>query len=274
MRKEVLEELYSKYNRRECAHPDPVVFLYPYDDPLDREIVALVAASLAYGRVAQIHRSVSSVLGRMPSPSAFLKRATGKSLESTFAGFKHRFTTGEELARMLVGIKRLVSRHGSLRRSFAARLKKNHDTVIPALALFVEELKGCAGDTPSSLIPSPEAGSACKRFHLFLRWMVRTDEVDPGGWEEVPASKLVVPLDTHMHRICRYLKLTHRRQADARTACEITEAFRRVVPEDPVRYDFALTRLGMRGDRHVGAFVGRCLKSLGSLKEPYTAPPM
>ena len=95
-------------------------------------------------------------------------------------------------------------------------------------------------------MPCPSGGSACKRLNLFMRWMVRCDEVDPGGWEEIPASSLVVPLDTHMYKICRALNLTGRRQADLRAAVEITKAFKKVAPDDPVRYDFALTRLGIR----------------------------
>ena len=96
--------------------------------------------------------------------------------------------------------------------------------------------------------PDPAAGSACKRLHLFLRWMVRSDDVDPGPWTSVPAGKLVIPLDTHLHRLAAKLGATRRRSADRTTALEITEAFRRIRPDDPVRYDFALTRLGIRPD--------------------------
>ena len=85
--------------------------------------------------------------------------------------------------------------------------------------------------------------------------MVRRDEVDPGGWSSVPVSKLIVPLDTHMHRICLLLNLTKRRQADLRTAVDITHAFRKIAPEDPVRYDFALTRLGIRDDTDLVSFL-------------------
>jgi uncharacterized protein (TIGR02757 family) len=98
------------------------------------------------------------------------------------------------------------------------------------------------------LLPDPAAGSACKRLHLYLRWMVRRDAVDPGGWSRVRARQLVAPVDVHMHRLGRALGFTKRRQADARTALEITAALRRFAPHDPVRYDFALTRLGIRDD--------------------------
>ena len=93
---------------------------------------------------------------------------------------------------------------------------------------------------------------------MFLRWMVRKDEVDPGGWDSVPASKLIVPLDIHMHRICLSLKLTKRKQGDLRTAVDITHAFRRIAPEDPVRYDFVITRLGIRKDTDLASFLKAC----------------
>jgi uncharacterized protein (TIGR02757 family) len=78
--------------------------------------------------------------------------------------------------------------------------------------------------------------------------MVRSDAVDPGGWDDISPAKLIVPLDVHMHRICMALGMTSRKQADLNTALEITQGFRAFVPEDPVKYDFALTRIGIRND--------------------------
>jgi len=244
--KERLESLYSLYNRRCYVHPDPLEFLYDFHDPVDIEVVGFIAASLAYGNVKQILRSVSLVLSKMgPSPSAFLLGSPFHGIATAFADFKHRFTAGEDLARLLWGMRRTIERHGSLQKCFMSRLRRDDGTLIPALSAFVEDIfpEGC-----DFLIPAPGKGSACKRLNLFLRWMVRRDDVDPGGWDGVPPSKLVVPLDTHMHRIAMTLGLTRRKQADLRTAIEITEAFREVSPRDPVRYDFVLTRFGIRKD--------------------------
>ncbi|MGA1839157.1 MAG: TIGR02757 family protein [bacterium] len=241
-----LEELYGKYNHRRFVHPDPLEFLYNYEYLHDREIVGLVASSLAYGRVEQILKSVSSVLERMQEPSYFLKCSSMESLRSIFRDFKHRFTTGEDLATLLYGAKRVIEKYGSLYECF--RTKLNDDpTIFPALKSFMTELSVMNNFMYNSLVPSPLKGSACKRMNLFLRWMVRKDNVDPGGWDDVPASKLIVPLDTHLYRICCAMNLSQRKQADMKTAFEITNAFRTIAPEDPVKYDFALTRLGMRG---------------------------
>jgi len=253
--RERLDELYRLYNRREFVYPDPLQFLYGYSELHDREVIGFIASSLAYGRVNQILKSVSTVLERMNhSPFSFLENASLKQLRDTFSDFKHRFTTGDELASMLWGAKLMIEQYGSLYECFLADLKDDQDTVLPALSAFVKKLIGVIPVDQNSLLASPDKGSACKRLNLFLRWMVRQDCVDPGGWSKVPLSKLIIPLDTHMHKICLLLNFTRRKQADMRTAMDITHAFRKMVPEDPVRYDFALTRLGIRNDTDMDAF--------------------
>lgn len=251
-----LEALYDKYNHREYVHPDPLEFLYDYPSQDDREIVALLASTLAYGRVALILRSVSEVLERIkPSPCAFVREASEKTLLSTFTGFKHRFTTGEQLGGLLVGVKHVLGRHGSLNSCFLAGLDQGEETIVSALSRFTAELGAASPCSCDFMLPDPGRKSACKRLNLFLRWMVRKDRVDPGGWEGVPPSKLVVPLDTHMYRTGLALGFSARKSADLRAALEITEGFRGIAPGDPVRYDFALTRLGIRDDASLADFL-------------------
>lgn len=242
----VLDELYQRLNRRELIHPDPLEFLYDYEEPEDREIVGLLASSLAYGRVGQILTSVSKVLEPMrDSPARFVAKASGDILRLTFRDFRHRFTTGDQVASLLLGMKKAIARHGSLQRCFVEHMKPADRSVLPALEGFVAELAREGAAPGAMFLPSPAAGSACKRLHLFLRWMVRRDDVDPGGWTGISPSMLIVPLDTHMHRIGLHTGLIGRRQPDQKAAVEMTEAFRAIHPDDPVRYDFALTRLGI-----------------------------
>ena len=244
-----LETLYARYNRKEYIHPDPLEFLYQYEDTRDREIVGLLAACLAYGRVNQILKSVASVLRPMgPSPFDFVMGNSLDDFRGTFKQFKHRFTTGEQMASFLNGIRKVLRGYGSLQACFLFGMSDRDTTVLPALTMFVRELSACAEYNLEMFLPAPEKGSACKRLNLFLRWMVRCDAVDLGGWTGIDPASLIVPLDTHMHRIGRLLGLICRKQADMRSALEMTEHFRRLIPEDPVRYDFALTRLGIRDD--------------------------
>jgi len=241
-----LDRIYNRFNRREYVHPDPLEFIYEYDKPEDQEIVGLVASSLAYGRVAGILKSVGYILDRMgPSPRGFLLDATRSSLSTAFNGFKHRFTTGDDMANLLWGARGVIRRHGSLNECFLDGMGDDDETVAPALARFVRAIDNEAEAPCGFLLPSPNRGSACKRPSLFLRWMVRDDAVDPGCWEGISCFRLLVPLDTHMHRVSRDLGFTSRSQADLRTVLLVTEAFRRVSPHDPVKYDFALTRPGI-----------------------------
>jgi len=253
-----LDELYLRYNRVEYVSPDPLQFLAAYTHPGDREIVGLIASSLAFGNVKQILRSVSTALGGLESPRAFLMNANARQITRLFASFRHRYASGDDLTALLLGTRAMLEQHGALGTCFAQFVRPEHDTVLPALTAWTETLRLGGGKSDNCLLPSPAKGSACKRLNLFLRWMVRCDAVDPGGWSEVPASKLIIPLDTHMYRIALRLGFTARKQADMKTALEITERFRRLAPEDPVRYDFALTRLGIRDDTDMEAFLARC----------------
>lgn len=249
--REALDDLYDFFNHRRWVHPDPLEFLYEWDNTADREIVGMIAANLAYGNVKQILTSVSRVLERLPEPAHILKESSIKNLRKEFRSFRHRFTSGEDLVWMLECMSKTIRRHGSLENCFLEGMQPEEETVLPALSRFIEALAGGRKAVQSHwILASPWKSSACKRLHLYLRWMVRSDEVDPGGWSRVPAAKLIVPLDTHMFRIARETGWTDRRQAGAATALEVTEALRKINPEDPVRYDFALTRLGiLRYDR-------------------------
>jgi len=244
-----LERLYRKYNRPVYIHPDPLEFLHAYPCPRDREVVGLIASCLAYGRVSQILKSVSLVLQEMtPSPFLFVQGGSRESVRSLFSGFKHRFSTGAQLATLLDAVRRLLRHYGSLEAAFAEGMGPEDETVLPGLGAFVGKLTHGTGRRLDHLVPQPVRGSACKRLNLFLRWMVRTDSVDPGGWLLVSPRQLLVPVDVHMHRTCLALGLTRRKQADMRTVLEITGAFRAMAPDDPVRYDFVLTRFGIRQD--------------------------
>ena len=252
-----LDGLYHRYNRRRYVDPDPLAFLYDYPDPADREIVALIAASLAYGQVKTIIRSVSAVLDCIgASPARSLRTASPAALRKSLSGFVHRFATGDHISGVLTAVQRILSRDGSLNRCFLTGLHPSDGTILPAMTRFAHRLIDGAPTDPGHLIPRPDRGSACKRLNLMLRWLVRRDAVDPGGWEGVPASKLIVPLDVHMHRMARELGLTHRKAANMKTALEITAGFSRICPEDPVRYDFTLTRPGIRGDLDMAEFRG------------------
>lgn len=237
------EALYKKYNSRGFVHPDPLEFLYHYESIAEREIVGIIASVLAYGRVEQILKSVSkvlSILGEYPRES--LLKMRDPLLKSKLANFKHRFTTGEEIYRLLLQIKKTIKRFGSLNNAFL------ECGVRGDMKLALDNFAILLNPKSSYLVPKPSDGSACKRMNLYLRWMVREDAVDPGGWEGVSPADLLIPLDTHMAKIGRLLKMTDRKNPNMNMALDITESFRKIEPNDPVKYDFVLTRFGIRKD--------------------------
>ena len=242
----IFEKLYSDYNKRVYVSPDPLQFLYDYDDRRDREVAGLIASSLAYGRVAQIIKSVGRVLGCLgPTPSEYLKSVRVEELERKLSGFVHRFTDSSDMVGFLGCIGDVLNTYGSVENLYLSHYRG--DTWEAMKGFTVDFLK-CGGRGATFLMPDPSKGSACKRLALYLRWMVREDEVDPGGWKSVDPSVLLIPLDTHMFSICTELGLCSRNAADGRSVIEITDAFKKICPEDPVRYDFALTRFGIRSD--------------------------
>jgi uncharacterized protein (TIGR02757 family) len=244
---EALEALYLRFNRPEFVPPDPLEFVLPWRDLRDREVTGLLASSLAFGRVVSIRRSVGFVLELLGDrPARTLSEAPPGAFDEALASFVHRFVRGSQVSLLLGGIGRVLREAGSLEALIRMRVPRDDSdlTIRPALSGFVEALRAASGLGDCFLLPR---GGARKRMHLFLRWMVRRDVVDPGGWEIDPA-RLLVPLDTHLFRIGRRLGMLTRSTPDEEAARELTDSFRTIRPDDPVRYDFALTRFGIRPD--------------------------
>lgn len=170
---------------------------------------------------------------------------SGEKLAENLAGFRHRFCGEEELTAFLVGVGKVLVRYGSLEKLFNEFAESGGD-VAQRMEHFARTILDHAGLPSSHLLPCASKGSACKRLALYLRWMVRADDVDPGGWRCVRPDEILLPLDTHMFKIARGLGLTTRNAADMRAAVQATEAFRKLNPLDPIKYDFALTRFGIR----------------------------
>jgi uncharacterized protein (TIGR02757 family) len=258
---ETLEDLCRRYDRR-FLDSDPVGIVRRFDDPEDREIVGLLAAGLAYGRVASIRRSLLAVLGRLgPRPARFVASFDPGREAARFDGFVHRFTRGRDIALLLHLVRQAKERSGSLESFFIeGDAPPMGETLGPALDSFGARMFALDarpflrdgvvphGDGARWLLPVPGGGSACKRSCLFLRWMVRPDDgVDCGVWTRLSPSRLVLPLDTHLLRVVRALGWTRRKGASWSMALEATARLRALDPSDPIRFDFALSRLGILG---------------------------
>lgn len=251
--KMALEQLYEKYNRRDLIQTDPLQFVYHYSSRADREIAGLLAAAIAYGKVQQIEKSLSRLFEYMgKSPFAFVREFDVRE-SARLRDFKHRFTTGDDLSDLLELLQAVLEEFGGLEEYFARGYSSGDATIIPALSKFCDSL--CAvyakrhGGRVSAglkyLLASPTRNSACKRLNLFLRWMVRDDDVDTGLWTSIDKAKLIVPVDVHIGRLCKILGFYGRKTISLAAAMEITHSFAGIEPADPVKYDFALSRIGI-----------------------------
>jgi uncharacterized protein (TIGR02757 family) len=235
---------------------DPLGIVRRYEAPEDREAAGWFAAMLAIGRADLIRKAVSEVLDAMgPSPARFLRRFEPARDGVRFKGFVYRFFRERDLVSASFLAREMMTGHGSIGTFFERGYRPFDNDTGPALTAFVRSfadmgapVTAAAGLAPGTglraFLADPADGSACKRLNLFLRWMVRTRSPDLGLWPGIPASKLMIPLDTHLARFGRRLGLTTRSSADWKMAAELTESLRRFDPEDPVKYDFALCTIG------------------------------
>lgn len=239
------ERLSLRYGT-ESIGSDPVSLVHRYSDPRDVEVAGWIASAFAYGRVDIILANVSRLLeslGRHPAETL----ASNPPGTAELSFFRHRFHGPEEAATLLSLIGGVIRSEGSVKNFFETRYRGESDTG-PLLDRVCADLLGrvpAANAALRFLFPSPSGGSACKRWNLYLRWMVRRDAIDFGIWDGIPPRALVVPTDTHVHRVSRRLGLTRRKTADWTTAVEITRRLARLDANDPVKFDFAICRLGI-----------------------------
>jgi uncharacterized protein (TIGR02757 family) len=252
-----LERLYADFNLAHSTR-DPIWTVRRYADPADQEVAAFIAAVLAFGNVQSVLNSIDAVLAVMaPSPAAFLRQFT-PAQAPCFEPLVHRWIGSLDLAALTWQLHLMLRDHGSIEGFFRAGGAGAGEAPIDAalesfstraMSLDLTPIYGRRRPRPgvAYFFSRPSSGGACKRLNLFLRWMVRRDAVDLGLWSAVRPSQLVVPLDTHIIRVGRCLGLTARVSPGWKMAADITATLRRLAPDDPVRYDFAMCHLGMMG---------------------------
>lgn len=277
-----LDTLYAEFNA-EHSVADPVWIVRRFDRPEDREVVGFIASALAFGRVQSVLNSIEGMLAVMgPSPAAFVRRFDPARDRDCFKHLVHRWTNGADFAAMVWLLKQMLERSGSIEAFFAEGLSPDAVDVSGALESFstralsidVSPVYGRRKPKPgvAYFFSRPSSGGACKRLNLYLRWMVREDRVDMGVWKKVHPGQLIVPLDTHIIRVGKCLRLTAKKSPGWRMAADITASLRAIDPHDPIKFDFSICHLGMMngcgygkrgGDRHC-PLRGACHPGLSS----------
>ena len=250
--KEKLDLHYKSFNK-DLMEPDPLQFLHLYKDESDIEIIGLFASIFAYGNVRQIETTLKKLINIFNSrPYSFIKNFVGYEL-NRISGIRHRFYTEDDVKKLFIILSKEVKVHKSVKQILLQYYNISDKNVKNAISGFSNhfinsfiETFGEVSDGIKFMFPLPEKGSACKRMNLFLRWMVRKDDMDFGFWSEIPKSKLLIPVDTHVARISRKLGLTKSTNVSWKMAEEITDNLRKFDPTDPVKYDFAICHIGIR----------------------------
>lgn len=240
--KSLLDEKVEQFNIPGFIENDPVSIPHSFTKHQDIEIAGLFAAVLAWGQRKTIIRKCNELLDRMDrDPHNFILNHKPKDLKQ-FSDFKHRTFNGTDALYFIESLRSIYKKQTSLEDAFFTSV--NDETIENGLIKF-HNLFFSLEDHPNRTkkhLATPERKSTCKRIAMYLRWMVRQDNkgVDFGIWNKISPSQLVCPCDLHVDRVARRLKLIKRKQTDWQTVLELTANLKKLDPNDPVKYDFAL----------------------------------
>lgn len=243
---QLLNDKFQQYNQPGFIENDPITIPHQFSKKQDIEIAGFFAAILAWGRRKTIIDKCNELMDRMGrEPYKFIKNASDHDLQM-LAGFKHRTFNEFDLLYFVDFLKNHYLSYESLEDAFLIENSHNVKSNLIAFRNYFFQ------DTPGKIrtmkhIATPAKNSACKRINMFLRWMVRQDQVDFGIWNRIKPAQLVVPCDVHVEHIAKTLGLTNRKKADWKMAVEITNKLKDLDPVDPVKYDFALFGMGIEG---------------------------
>lgn len=245
--KDFLESKVDQFNRPGFIELDPISIPHQYQKKQDIEIAALMAAVLAWGQRATVLKKANEFLRWMDgAPHDFLLHHRANELKR-FSNFKHRTFNGTDALYFIESLKNIYQKHTSLEDAFV--IHSTDETTESALINF-HQLFFSLDFAPARTrkhISTPARKSACKRLNMFLRWMVRNDGkgVDFGIWKKIQPHQLVCPLDVHVERVAKKLKLLSKQPPNWQTAVHLTNLLKQLDPADPVKYDFALFGLGV-----------------------------
>lgn len=237
----LLEKEAQKRNDKDeitLQKPDPLLIASLYKD----EYIAMICALFAYGQASQIVKFLSSL-------DFSLLDKTEETIRQDLQNCYYRFQNSRDIQEIFLTCKKAKSLHVRLESIFCEGYQKSSDVMdgLGRLQSFLYDLnpyRSVGYDFLIGKIASHKPTSTYKRWHMFFRWMVRKDEIDLGLWKNVQTKDLLMPLDTHTFALGKKLGLIKRKAYDFRAVLELTESLRSMDKNDPIKYDFALYRLG------------------------------
>ena len=248
--RELLERLHDRYNNESFIEADPISVPHSFTRPVDREIAGFLAATIAWGNRRAIVQSAHRMMRYMDNaPEDFVRNATEADMEY-LRTYVHRTFNGVDFQDFVRGLRHIITEWGSVGNYFETRYEE-HGDLRPVFSDFRRDFFAAEHDAHCEKhLSSIDKGAACKRLCMYLRWFVRHDDrgVDFGMWRRIPMSALYMPLDIHTGRMGRNLGLLNRKQSDWKAVEELTASLRELHADDPVRYDYSLSGLGISGD--------------------------
>ena len=218
--------------------PDPLLIASAHND----ETIALICALFAYGNARLIVKFLQSL-------DFSLLDASDETIKNTLSSHYYRFQNAQDVATLFIALKRLKN-VDSIENIFYEGYKKE-ENVLEGLWEFITTLKSQIShksrgyDFLVGSVPKKVSGMGTyKRYMMYLRWMVRKDALDLGLWTKLDKKDLLLPLDTHTFKVSQRLGLLKRKTYDMKAVIEVTQRLRKFDCHDPIKYDFALYRLG------------------------------
>ena len=247
----VLDEKFACYNCKEFIKNDPISFPHSFTRREDVEIAALLASTIAWGNRKMILSSGRKMFCDImhSAPYDYVMSGEWERLDDRIN--IHRTFFASDFKYICRGLRNIFSKHGTMETLFLGC------SVWDGIENLRREMAGANDGATTRHISNPVAqkgkpASACKRLHMMLRWLCRKDGiVDLGLWQGVSQAELMIPRDVHVARTARQLGIVTRKQNDRRTVEELTAQLRKLSPDDPVKYDFALFGVGEAGDSFI-----------------------
>ena len=258
--KNYLDSIVLRFEKLEFIEADPISIPHSFDDPEDQELIALYSALLAWGQRKTLLKNLERLCEIMNfKPRKFVYDYNIERDSHKFKTFVHRTFQPMDAIWLTNNLSLIIRQYDTLEAAFIKNQRHRDDNLGHAIQAFSELIFSVDSQTPKRLrkhLARPASGSACKRFCMYLRWVVRDGPVDLGIWKRINASSLMLPLDTHSGKQARSLGMLSRTQNDWKAALEVTENCKKLCKHDPCKYDFAFFGAGVNNYELSATFTG------------------